>query len=379
MGFPLGYNTPVGELGTQLSGGQRQRIAVARALIRNAPVILLDEATAALDSESEKAVQEAIEHLCQNRTTIVIAHRLHTIMHADAILVIEGGEIVERGQHDDLLRRGGRYSSFFRLQHRDNPSQSGAGQRNRVELFPISYPNPPRPFMNATSFVIPAPPQASLPVVGESKSYPVRRIWCVGRNYLEHIREMGNDERAPPFFFAKHADMLVPDGATVPYPPLTKDLHHEVELIVAMKSGGLNIPADKALDHVYGYAVGIDLTRRDLQIASRKKERPWEVGKSFDYSAPCSAVQPASKIGHPSKGKIWLTVNGTETQKGDLTELIWNVPEIIWQLSQQVALAAGDIIMTGTPAGVSQLKPGDKIECGVDGVGSLKVSIGNPE
>ena len=164
---------------------------------------------------------------------------------------------------------------------------------------------------------------------------------------------MGNDERAPPFFFAKHADMLVPDGATIPYPPLTKDLHHEVELIVAMKSGGLNIPADKALDHVYGYAVGIDLTRRDLQIASRKKERPWEVGKSFDYSAPCSALQPASKIGHPSKGKIWLTVNGTEQQKGDLTELIWSVPEIIWQLSQQVALAAGDIIMTGTPAGVS--------------------------
>ena len=146
-----------------------------------------------------------------------------------------------------------------------------------------------------------------------------------------------------------------PDGATIPYPPLTKDLHHEVELIVAMKSGGLNIPADKALDHVYGYGVGIDLTRRDLQIASRKKERPWEVGKSFDYSAPCSALQPAAKIGHPSKGRIWLTVNGTETQKGDLTELIWNVPEIIWQLSQQVALEAGDIIMTGTPAGVSQL------------------------
>ncbi|MGY4623047.1 hypothetical protein ACVWY3_000803 [Bradyrhizobium sp. USDA 4486] len=138
--------------------------------------------------------------------------------------------------------------------------------------------------MNAASYVIPLPPQASLPVVGEAGRYPVRRIWCVGRNYLEHIREMGNDERAPPFFFAKHADMLVPDGATIPYPPLTKDLHHEVELIVAMKSGGLNIPADKALDHIYGYAVGIDLTRRDLQIASRKKERPWEIGKSFDYS-----------------------------------------------------------------------------------------------
>src|ERR1700749_4399162 len=230
----------------------------------------------------------------------------------------------------------------------------------------ISFVTPPRPFMNATTFVIPAPKPASIPVVGESKAFPVRRIWCVGRNYLEHIREMGNDERAPPFFFAKHADMLVADGGTVPYPPLTKDLHHEVELVVAIKSGGLNIPADKALDHVYGYSVGIDLTRRDLQLAARKKERPWEIGKSFDHSAPTSPIQPAAKIGHPSKGKIWLTVNGTEQQKGDLTELIWNVPEIIWQLSQQVGLAAGDIIMTGTPGGVWQLKPGDKIEWGAE-------------
>src|SRR5438067_1468086 len=183
---------------------------------------------------------------------------------------------------------------------------------------------------------------------------------------------------APPFFFAKHADMLEPDGATIPYPPLTKDLHHEVELVVAMKSGGLNIPADKALDHIYGYAVGIDLTRRDLQLAARKKERPWEVGKSFDHSAPCGALQPASKIGHPAKGKIWLSVNGAERQKGDLTELIWSVPEIIAKLSEQVSLGAGDIIMTGTPAGVAALSPGDKIECGVDGIGTLKVTIGNP-
>ncbi len=230
--------------------------------------------------------------------------------------------------------------------------------------------------MSATSFVIPALPLPSLPVVGETGVFPVRRIWCVGRNYLEHIREMGNDERDPPFFFAKHADMLEPDGAVIPYPPLTKDMHHEVELVVALKSGGLNIPTDKALDHVYGYAVGIDLTRRDLQLASRKMQRPWEVGKSFDHSAPCSAIQPAAKIGHPAKGKIWLSVNGTEKQKGDLSELIWNVPEIIWKLSQQVELGAGDIIMTGTPAGVAAIVPGDKIECGVDGVGTLTVSIG---
>src|SRR6202008_1542716 len=205
--------------------------------------------------------------------------------------------------------------------------------------------------MTAASYVIPTPPQASLPVVGETKAYPVRRIWCVGRNYLEHIREMGNDERDPPFFFAKHADMLEPDGATIPYPPLTKDMHHEVELVVAMKSGGLNIPTEKALDHIYRYAVGIDLTRSGPPQGARHKERPWEIGKSFDHSAPCSALQPASKIGHPAKGKIWLSVNGTERQKGDLTELIWSVPEIIEKLSEQVSLGAGDIIMTGTPAG----------------------------
>src|SRR2546430_2929860 len=151
--------------------------------------------------------------------------------------------------------------------------------------------------MNAASYVISTAPQPTLPVVGETGAYPVRRIWCVGRNYLEHIREMGNDERAPPFFFAKHADMLEPDGATIPYPPLTKDLHHEVELIVAMKSGGLNIPADKALDHVYRYAVRIDLTPRDLHLAARKKERPWEIGKSFGHSPPCSALHPSRQCG----------------------------------------------------------------------------------
>ncbi|MGA2289960.1 fumarylacetoacetate hydrolase family protein [Bradyrhizobium sp.] len=233
--------------------------------------------------------------------------------------------------------------------------------------------------MSATSFVIPALPQPSIAVAGESKSFPVRRIWCVGRNYLEHIREMGNDERAPPFFFAKHADMIEPDGATIPYPPMTKDLHHEVELIVALKSGGLDIAPGQALDHVYGYAVGIDLTRRDLQQAARKKERPWEIGKSFDHSAPCGALQPAAKIGHPAKGRIWLSVNGAERQKGDLAELIWSVPEIIAKLSEQVRLGAGDIIMTGTPAGVAALSPGDRIECGVDGIGTLKVTIAEPE
>src|SRR6201995_2508808 len=155
---------------------------------------------------------------------------------------------------------------------------------------------------NGKHYVIPPPPQAALAVAGSSDLFPVRRIWCVGRNYLEHIKEMGQDEREPPFFFAKPADAIVPDGATVPYPSLTKDLHFEVELVVALKSGGRNIPVAKALDHIYGYGGGIDLTRRDLQISSRDIKRPWEIGKAFDMSAPAGALRPASEIGHPTKG-----------------------------------------------------------------------------
>ena len=230
--------------------------------------------------------------------------------------------------------------------------------------------------MSTDTYVIPPAPQAAVAVAGSSKSFPVRRIWCVGRNYLEHIREMGNDEREPPFFFAKPADAIVPDGGTVPYPPLTSDLHHEVELVVALKSGGRNIAKDKALDCVWGYGVGIDLTRRDLQIASRNIKRPWEIGKAFDGSAPCGALRPASEIGHPAKGRIHLKVNGEVKQDGDLEQMIWNVPEVIWKLSEMVALAPGDIIMTGTPAGVSALAPGHKLECEIEGVGKLTVTIG---
>jgi fumarylpyruvate hydrolase len=230
--------------------------------------------------------------------------------------------------------------------------------------------------MSAEQYVIPQPAQASLAVAGTSKTFPVRRVWCVGRNYVEHIKEMGQDEREPPFFFAKPADALVPDGSTIPYPPLTKDLHHEVELLVALKSGGRNIASEKTLDHVYGYGVSIDLTRRDLQIASRNIKRPWEIGKAFDASAPCGALRPASEIGHPSKGRIYLKVNGEVKQDGDLAQMIWNVPETISQLSQSVALAAGDVILTGTPAGVSALAPGHKIECEIEGVGRLTVTIG---
>ena len=172
---------------------------------------------------------------------------------------------------------------------------------------------------DASRFVIPPPPQAALAIAGSDQLFPVRRIWCVGRNYLEHIKEMGQDEREPPFFFSKPADAIVADGGNVPYPPLTKDMHHEVELVVALKSGGRNIPLDKALDCIYGYGVGIDLTRRDLQIASRDMKRPWEIGKAFDASAPCGPLRPASEIGHPSKGRIALKVNGNSGGTGIIT------------------------------------------------------------
>jgi fumarylpyruvate hydrolase len=230
--------------------------------------------------------------------------------------------------------------------------------------------------MSDAKYVIPAPPQPALAIAGSDKLYPVRRIWCVGRNYVEHIREMGQDERLPPFYFAKFADMIVPDGGTVPYPPLTQDMHHEVELVVALKSGGRNIAVGKANDTIFGYAVGIDLTRRDLQIASRDLKRPWEIGKSFDHSAPLGAVVPVEKTGYLTSGKITLKCNGKVRQDGDLNQLIWNVAEIIANLSTIVELQAGDVIMTGTPAGVAATVAGDTLECEIEKVGKLTVKIG---
>jgi fumarylpyruvate hydrolase len=218
-------------------------------------------------------------------------------------------------------------------------------------------------------------PVVTLPIVGSAQRFPVRRIYCVGRNYLEHIRELGNDEREQPFFFGKHHDMIVQNGDKVAYPGLTKDYQHELELVVAMKSGGENIPKEQALRHIYGYAVGLDMTRRDLQTISRKKEQPWEIGKSFEQCAPCTAITPAEKIGHLSKGKIWLSVNGQMRQDSDLELMIWNVPEIIEALSKQVALTAGDLIYTGTPAGVGAVKKGDRLVGGVAGLTELSVTI----
>jgi fumarylpyruvate hydrolase len=230
--------------------------------------------------------------------------------------------------------------------------------------------------MNTDDYVITPPRRPTLAVAGTARSFPVRRVWCVGRNYLEHIREMGQDERAPPFFFAKPADALVPDGSTVPYPPLTHDLQFEVELVVALKGGGRAIGADRALELVYGYAAGIDLTRRDLQIASREIKRPWEIGKAFDASAPCGALRPAAEIGHPTRGRIHLAVNGTVRQDGDLSQLIWGIPDIIAQLSMQVELAPGDVVFTGTPSGVGAVVPGDGLKGEVKGVGKIEITIG---
>jgi len=205
--------------------------------------------------------------------------------------------------------------------------------------------------------------------------FAVRRVYCVGRNYAEHIIEMGNDTRDPPFFFAKPADAVVVGGAAIPYPPKTEDFHHEIELVVAIGKDGSDIAEADALDHVYGYAAGLDMTRRDLQAGFKKGGRPWEMAKSFDFSAPIGTIEPASAIGHPDKGAISFSVNGTVRQTGDLADQIWNVSETIAYLSGFVTLRAGDLIMTGTPAGVSAVLRGDVLEGSIEGVGTVKTRI----
>ena len=205
--------------------------------------------------------------------------------------------------------------------------------------------------------------------------FAVRRVYCVGRNYAEHVVEMGNDTREPPFFFGKPADAVVVGGADMPYPPQTADLHHEVELVVAIGRDGSAIAPADALAHVYGYAVGLDMTRRDLQGQAKKAGRPWDMAKGFDHSAPIGTIEPASAIGHPDQGAITLSVNGVERQRGDLADQIWNVPDTIAYLSQFVALKAGDIIMTGTPAGVGAVVRGDVLEGAIAGVGTVRTRI----
>jgi fumarylpyruvate hydrolase len=228
-----------------------------------------------------------------------------------------------------------------------------------------------------TSYVLPPPAQASVAVVGTDDRFPVRRIFCVGRNYAAHAREMGRDpDREPPFFFTKPADAVVENGATVPYPPETENFHYEIELVVAIGKGGINIAEEEVPKHIWGATVGIDLTRRDLQLAARDKGRPWDWGKAFDQSAPISPLVPMADVQSLTKGRIWLAVNGQVKQDADIADLIWSVNEHVSILSQSMALAPGDIIMTGTPAGVGAIVPGDTVTGAVEGLADIAITIG---
>ena len=230
--------------------------------------------------------------------------------------------------------------------------------------------------MKTMDFVVAPPPQPYLPVEGDKAVFPVHRIYCVGRNYAAHAIEMGHDpDREDPFFFQKNPGSLVINGGDFPYPPKSNDVHHEIELVVALSKGGSDIPVEKALDYVWGYGVGLDMTRRDLQGECKKQGRPWEIGKAFEHSAPCSALVPASRIGHPDKGAVWLKVNGETRQEGDLNQLIWKVPEMISYLSGLFRLAPGDLIMSGTPSGVGPVKRGDKLHGHIDGVGEIRTQV----
>ena len=214
-----------------------------------------------------------------------------------------------------------------------------------------------------------------LPIAGRAKRFPVHRIFCIGRNYAEHVREMGNDPAGKPIFFTKPSSSLRHNGDQIPYPLATENFHHEVELVVALDKGGTKIPIEQAQNHIYGYAVGVDLTRRDLQEVAKAKGQPWDASKAFDDSAPCSELHEVAQIGHPSRGAIWLSINGEIRQQGDLNQLIWNVPETVSALSQSFHLQAGDLIFTGTPSGVGPLEIGDQVEAAVEGVSVLRFEI----
>jgi len=226
-----------------------------------------------------------------------------------------------------------------------------------------------------SDFIITPPPVPAVPVAGGGR-YPVRRIFCVGRNYAEHVREMGGDPtREAPFFFTKPADAVLTGGTDMPYPPGTADLHHEMELVAAIGSGGYDIKPGEALGHVYGYAAGLDMTRRDLQSEAKKAGRPWDMSKGFDFSAPIGEIVPASRIGHPARGSIELKVNGKIRQSSDLNRMIWSVAETVAYLSGLVRLAPGDLIFTGTPEGVAAVRRGDLLEGVVESIGSVRTRI----
>jgi len=224
--------------------------------------------------------------------------------------------------------------------------------------------------------VLPIPVFPFVPVRGSEAVFPVRRIYCVGRNYADHAREMGMDpNREPPFFFGKPHDVVVPGGGEIVYPPATANLHYEVELVVAMAKGGRDIPVAEASAHIFGYAVGIDLTRRDLQAKAKDKGQPWDTAKGFDQSAPISPITPVTASGLRESGAIWLSVNGVEKQRGDLAQMTWSVPEVIAHISGFMALAPGDLIFTGTPAGVGPIVRGDRVRCGIEGLDELEIVL----
>jgi len=225
-------------------------------------------------------------------------------------------------------------------------------------------------------YVFPAPPQASLAVQGSTSRFPVRRIFCVGRNYAAHAREMGNDpDREPPFFFTKPADAACDTPCTIPYPPLTNDLHHEVELVIAIGKGGADIAPADVPDHIWGASVGIDLTRRDLQAEAKAARRPWDWAKAFDLSAPIAPLRQVADVPDLTRGRIWLAVNGAVRQDADIADLIWSVNDHIATLSTAVTLAPGDLVMTGTPAGVGAIAAGDEITAGIDGIADLQFTL----
>lgn len=225
-------------------------------------------------------------------------------------------------------------------------------------------------------FAFPLWTTPAVPIAGSDTMFPVHRIYCVGRNYGEHAREMGFDpNQEPPFFFSKPADAVVANGSTIPYALATQNLHYEMELVVAIGKQGVSIARESALDHVYGYAAGLDMTRRDLQLAARDKGRPWDPGKGFDESAPISAIHRAADIGHPASGAIWLKLNGETKQSADLKDLLWPVPDVIAFLSKLFVLQPGDLIYTGTPAGVGPVKPGDQLLGKVEGVDEISIKI----
>lgn len=231
--------------------------------------------------------------------------------------------------------------------------------------------------MDEESLYVFAPPSVvSIGVVGTEEHFPVRRIYCVGRNYAEHAIEMGHDpKRESPFFFQKNPNNLLLDGVDFPYPKISKEVHHEVELIVALKSGGLNLSITEAQQSIFGYGVGIDMTQRDLQSEQKKLGRPWEVGKAFEHSAPCSDLIAKERVGDISSGAIWLDINGKRVQQGNLNQMIWKVEEVICELSKYFALAPGDLIMTGTPSGVGPVDIGDQLHAYVEGVAELKFKV----